>query len=40
MGDVEEKRALLARILEKEDALDQLEARVKGSRLFRVEILD
>lgn len=40
VSDADEKRAILARILEKEDALDQLEARVAGSRLFRVEILD
>lgn len=38
--DIDEKRELLTRILEKEDALDQVEARVAGSHLFRVEILD
>ncbi|MCY4624397.1 MAG: nitroreductase/quinone reductase family protein [Chloroflexi bacterium] len=38
--DVEEKRALLTRILEKEEALDTLEARMAGSHLFRVEVLD
>ena len=38
--DVDEKRALLTRILEKEDALDTVEARVAGSHLFRIEVLD
>ena len=38
--DVDEKRALLTRILEKEDALDTVEARVAGSHLFRVDVLD
>ncbi len=38
--DVDEKRALLTRILEKEDALDTLDARVAGSHLFRIEVLD
>ncbi len=38
--DPEEKRALLAQILEKEDALDQLDARVAGSWLFRIDVLE
>ncbi len=38
--DVDEKRALLTRILEKEDALDTVEARVAGSHLFRIDVLD
>jgi hypothetical protein len=38
--DLAEKRALLTRILEKEDALDQVDARVAGSHLFRIELLD
>ncbi len=38
--DIDEKRALLTRILEKEDALEQVEARVAGSHLFRIEVLD
>lgn len=38
--DPGEKRALLAAILEKEDALGQLDARVAGSWLFRVDVLD
>ena len=38
--DADEKRGLLERILEKEDALDQLEARMTQSHLFRVELLD
>ena len=38
--DVDEKRALLTRILEKEDALDTVEARVAGSHLFRIDALD
>ena len=38
--DQAEKRELLRRILEKDDALDQLEARMEGSHLFRVELLD
>ncbi len=37
--DVDEKRKLLTDILAKEDHLDQLEARMEGSRLFRVEVL-
>jgi hypothetical protein len=35
---VDEKRALLTKILAKEDHLDQVEARVSGSHLFRVDI--
>ena len=38
--DADEKRDLLTRILEKEGALDQLEGRMAGSHLFRVELLD
>lgn len=38
--DIDEKRMLLSQILEKEDALDQVEARVAGSHLFRVDIVD
>lgn len=34
--DPAEKRALLTRILEKENALDQLEGRMERSHLFRV----
>ena len=37
--EVNEKRALLTRILAKEDHLDQVEARVNGSHLFRVDVL-
>ena len=37
--DVDEKRKLLTDILAKEDHLDQLEARMEGSHLFRVEVL-
>ena len=37
--DPVEKRALLTRILEKENALDQLEGRMERSHLFRV-VLD
>ena len=35
---VDKKRALLTKILAKEDHLDQVEARVSGSHLFRVDI--
>ena len=38
--DIDEKRELLTRILAKEDALDTVEARVAGSHLFRIEVLD
>ena len=38
--DPVEKRELLHRILEKENALDQLEGRMERSHLFRVELLD
>lgn len=38
--DIDEKRMLLSQILEKEDALDQVEARVAGSHLFRVDIVE
>lgn len=38
--DADEKRDLLTRLLEKEGALDQLEGRMTGSHLFRVELLD
>ena len=38
--DIDEKRALLTRILEKEDALDSVEDRVAGSHLFRIDIPD
>jgi polyribonucleotide nucleotidyltransferase len=38
--DQDEKRAILSRILEKEDALDQLDARVAGSWLFRVDVAE
>ena len=37
--DPDEKRAILSRILEKEDALDQLDARLAGSWLFRVDVV-
>ena len=35
-----EKRELLTKILTKEDHLDQLEARMEGSHLFRVDVLE
>lgn len=38
--DPAEKRAILERILEKENALDQVDARVAGSHLFRVEVVE
>ena len=38
--EVNEERALLTKILAKEDHLDQVEARVIGSHLFRVNILE
>ena len=38
--DPAEKRALLERILEKENALDQVDARVAGSHLFRVDVVE
>lgn len=38
--DLTEKRDLLQRILEKENALDQLGGRMGQSNLFRVELLD
>ncbi len=38
--DPHEKRLILSRILEKENALDQLDARVAGSWLFRVDALE
>ena len=38
--DPDEKRAILSRILAKEDALDQLDARVAGSWLFRVDAVE
>ena len=37
--DVDRKRKLLTAILAKEDHLDQLEARMEGSRLFQVDVL-
>ena len=37
--DVDEKRELLTRILANEAHLDQLEARMEGSHLFRVDIV-
>ena len=38
--DVDAKRKLLTDILAKEDHLDQLEARMEGSHLFQVDVLD
>ena len=38
--DADEKRDRLRSILEKEGALDQLEARMAESHLFRIELLD
>ena len=38
--DADEKRDLLKRILAKESALDQLEGRMAGSHLFRIELFD
>ena len=38
--DAHEKRELFTKILGKEDHLDQLEARMKGSHLFRVDVLE
>ena len=37
--EVGEKREVLTRILAKEDHLDQLDARMQGSHLFRVDIV-
>ena len=38
--DTDEKRTILSRILEKEDALDQLDARLAGSWLFQVDVVE
>ena len=38
--DAHEKRELLTKILTKEEHLDQLEARMEGSHLFRVDVLE
>ena len=37
--DAHQRRELLTKILTKEDHLDQLEARMEGSHLFRVDVL-